>query len=168
MLFVTISFFLAHEFAGEELRHIVELGAGLLVVCVGASLLYSALKRARSDQHSSQCCSCSCTEKQTSTLSKHVPVIGFLIGLVPCPSALAVSLSATKVGSLSQAIFLSLTFAFGVAVTLSTLGIIFTHSADRIEALVPRLERFKPYIPLISPIMVVLLGVVMIGHGVVH
>lgn len=166
ILFVTISFFIAHELAVDELRHFIELSAGIIVVLCGASLFYNAFRLSKKEHGHHTCCSCACGKKSPST--KHLPLVGFLIGLVPCPSAMAVSLSATKIGSFGQAMFLSFLFAFGVAVTLSSIGIVITHSSYKIGAASQTLDRLKRFLPFISPVMVTALGVVMIIHSSAH
>jgi nickel/cobalt exporter len=62
-------------------------------------------------------------EREPSTLPELVSV-GFLTGLIPCPSALAILLSAVAVHQLSVGIWLVVAFSVGSATTMSTLGVL--------------------------------------------
>ncbi|MCY0887662.1 MAG: sulfite exporter TauE/SafE family protein [Alicyclobacillaceae bacterium] len=62
-------------------------------------------------------------EREPSTLPELVSV-GFLTGLIPCPSALAILLSAVAVHQMSVGIWLVVAFSVGSATTMSTLGVL--------------------------------------------
>jgi ABC-type nickel/cobalt efflux system permease component RcnA len=142
---------------------LVELCAGLIVSLCGIALFCRAVRHRRGARHS-DCCSCN----HAPPGNKHLPLIGFLIGLVPCPGAIAVSLYATKTDSFMQALLLSLLFALGVAVTLSGLGMLITHSSHKAGGYSGKLASFKHVLPFISPAMINTLGLIMIFHSSTH
>lgn len=170
LVFVSASFFLAHEVAADEVRHMVELTMGAVVVIIALSLLVRVLKVRRRKGtalgivHDS-CGSCGCSGH----ISK-VPlsVVGFLIGIVPCPSALAICLSATKAGSYWDAMFLSSLFALGVATTISALGMAITHSSGQITQYLIGSGRVARFMEILSPLIVLALGILMMFHAAAH
>jgi ABC-type nickel/cobalt efflux system permease component RcnA len=163
---VTASFFFAHDLASEEMRHTIELGAGVVITCVGVHLLIRAIrslrKRARAlpeDHIGSNSCRCS------SCHDHHLSLVGFLLGIVPCPSALAVCLSSAGVSSYGEALNLSLLFAFGVAVTIAAIGVAIAHSSGRVMNKAAESRKIAAVLQLLSPSTIVILGLFMIIHA---
>jgi ABC-type nickel/cobalt efflux system permease component RcnA len=170
LAFVSASFFRAHEVAAEKFRHHVELAMGCAVVLISLTLI-TRVVRARyqrgadrgTSHHSGSSCGCRAHQNKVP-----LSVVGFLIGIVPCPSAVAICLSATKVGSYTSAILLSGLFALGVAMTISILGVTITHSSGRITQYLMGSEKLSRFMELLSPTIVLILGILMIFHAFGH
>jgi nickel/cobalt exporter len=173
VLFVSASFFIAHELAGEEIRRWAEVGAGGLIVAISIYLLIQGINtqhrkstglRVQHESAHKPGSSCGCVNhKRGASLS----TVGFLIGLVPCPSALAVCLSASYTSSFFDAIFLCFLFALGVAVTLSAIGLAITHSSDRVVHYFAGFRKLAFLLRILSPLAILMVGLLMVGHGLV-
>jgi ABC-type nickel/cobalt efflux system permease component RcnA len=53
--------------------------------------------------------------------------LGVSGGLLPCPSALVLMLSAISLGRIGYGLILTVVFSFGLAATLTTVGLIFLY-----------------------------------------
>ena len=170
LTFVSASFFVAHEVAAEEFRHQVELVMGGVVVVIALSLIVRIVRARRRKGtalgivHES-CASCSCSAHQSKV---PLSLVGFLIGIVPCPSAVAICLSATRAGSYWDAIFLSSLFALGVATTISILGVTITHSSGRVARYLIGSGRISRLMEIVSPVVILALGMLMMIHATSH
>jgi nickel/cobalt exporter len=170
LVFVSASFFVAHEVTADAFRHQVELVMGCIVVTIALSLLVRVVRNRRSGKKTigiarDSCSSCGCSAHHNKV---PLSLVGFLIGIVPCPSAVAICLSATRAGSYSNAILLSGLFALGVATTISILGMTITHSSGRITNYLTGSGRISRLMELLSPIIVLTLGMLMILHASTH
>lgn len=115
-------------------------------------------------------------EKQSATLHHHgdgkmhsheVPeaitwrsliALGVSGGLVPCPDAIAILLVAIAINRIMLGLMLIVSFSLGLAVVLIVIGLLMVNSR-RLFDRVGFLDRFAPVMPIVSAVIVVLLGV---------
>jgi ABC-type nickel/cobalt efflux system permease component RcnA len=90
-------------------------------------------------------------------------LIGLLVGLIPCPSALALAASTATLGTLAEALSVAFIFGFGVAASLLLIGVMITCSSQKIKEL-KGMERLTKYLRLIGPIMLSILGLMILFH----
>jgi ABC-type nickel/cobalt efflux system permease component RcnA len=85
-------------------------------------------------------------------------------GVAPCPAALVVLLAAVALNQVAYGIFVIVAFSFGLAATLTGLGIAVVRGASWLQGR-PQFERFVTYGPLVSATVISLIGAVMVGQG---
>ncbi len=164
LVFAYFSFFLAHGLMDGHIRELFEMGVGTLLVAIGiAGLCMAVWSREKTRQGD-----CSCCGSQKSDESKHLlPGVGFLIGLIPCPTVIALALSSVGFTGHLSVLFLSVAFGLGVALALATLGVLVTHLAVRVTTL-PRLQALTRIGVYIGPLSFVIVGSLLLLHTVSH
>ena len=85
-------------------------------------------------------------------------------GIAPCPAALVVLLAAMALNQVTYGIFVIVAFSFGLAATLTGLGIGVVRGASWLQAR-RGFERFVRYGPLVSAIVISTIGAYMVGQG---
>lgn len=88
-------------------------------------------------------------------------------GVAPCPAALVVLLAAIAQNVVAYGIVVIVFFSFGLAATLTGLGVGVVRGASWLSAR-PRFERFARYGPLVSAVVIAVIGSVMVGRGFVE
>lgn len=85
-------------------------------------------------------------------------------GAAPCPAAIVVMLAALRLHQVGYGFVLIVLFSLGLAATLTALGIAIVHGSG----LLSRGERFRDVVaagPLISAVVISLVGALMVGQG---
>jgi nickel/cobalt transporter (NicO) family protein len=100
----------------ERLYPWLTLVSGVLVVGVGASVLWKRLRHRRVHDHDHH------GHKHDSSV-RGLLGVGVAAGLLPCPSALVVLLSAIALHRVGFGLALIVAFSFGLAVTISAIGL---------------------------------------------
>ena len=85
-------------------------------------------------------------------------------GVAPCPAALVVLLAAVALNQVAYGIFVIVAFSFGLAATLTGLGIAVVRGASWLQGR-PQFERFVTVGPLVSAIVIATIGAIMVGQG---
>jgi ABC-type nickel/cobalt efflux system permease component RcnA len=85
-------------------------------------------------------------------------------GIAPCPAALVVLLAAIALDQVAYGVFVIVAFSFGLAATLTGLGIAVVRGASWLHGR-PAFERFLRFGPLASAIVIATIGAVMVGQG---
>jgi ABC-type nickel/cobalt efflux system permease component RcnA len=85
-------------------------------------------------------------------------------GVAPCPAALVVLLAALALNEVAYGTFVIVAFSFGLAATLTGLGIAVVRGASWLQGR-KQFERFVTYGPLVSATVISLIGAVMVGQG---
>jgi len=85
-------------------------------------------------------------------------------GIAPCPAALVVLLAAISLDETAYGILVIVAFSFGLAATLTGLGIGVVRGAAWLSGR-PRFETFVRYGPLVSACIIATIGSVMVGEG---
>jgi hypothetical protein len=85
-------------------------------------------------------------------------------GIAPCPAALVVLLAALALNEVTYGIFVIIAFSFGLAATLTGLGIGVVRGASWLQGR-RGFEFFMRYGPLVSALMISTIGAYMVGQG---
>lgn len=89
--------------------------------------------------------------------------LGVSGGLVPCPSALVLLLSAVAIGRTGFGLLLLIAFSFGLALVLISIGAAVIYAARFVPAFSVTENRFFKLIPVLSAVVIVCVGVLMTG-----
>jgi nickel/cobalt transporter (NicO) family protein len=109
----------------ERLYPWLTVASGLLVVAVGVSVLRSRLRHRRAHSHGHDEHHHHGHDHEHGELTKRGLVgIGVAAGLLPCPSALVVLLSAIALHRVGLGLALIVAFSFGLAVTITGVGLV--------------------------------------------
>jgi nickel/cobalt exporter len=100
----------------ERLYPWLTLASGLLVIAVGASVFWSRWRHRRAHEHPH--------EHGHEHAERGIFGIGVAAGLLPCPSALVVLLSAIALHRIGFGLALILAFSLGLAATITTIGLL--------------------------------------------
>lgn len=84
--------------------------------------------------------------------------MGISGGMVPCPSALVMLLSAIALGRVGFGLVMVLVFSLGLAGTLTALGLMLVSARHLFERL-PTQVRLARLLPAVSALLITLLGV---------
>ena len=119
-----VTLLLSRFIVPEQLYPWLTLASGVLVVGVGAAVLAGRVRRARTHDH----------HHHHSHDHSHSPDHGFgrggllgvgvAAGLLPCPSALVVLLSAIALNRVGFGLALIVAFSVGLAATITTIGLV--------------------------------------------
>lgn len=90
--------------------------------------------------------------------------LGVSGGLVPCSGALMVLLAAISLGQYARGIALIFIFSLGMATVLVSMGLAIVKTADYTSQAFPEAP-WQRYVPLISAILVTLLGCLLLGRA---
>ncbi len=86
--------------------------------------------------------------------------LGISGGLLPCPSALVLMLSAISLGRIGYGLVLTLVFSFGLAATLTTVGLLFLYIGKAVGGTAFANNRLIKALPVFSAFVVASLGAV--------
>jgi len=86
-------------------------------------------------------------------------------GIAPCPAALVVLLAALAFNEVLYGIFVIVAFSFGLATTLTGLGIAVVRGAGWLQRR-PQFDSFVRFGPLVSAAVISTIGAIMVGQGV--
>ncbi|MEX0595521.1 MAG: sulfite exporter TauE/SafE family protein [Candidatus Paceibacterota bacterium] len=165
-IFANLSFYFAHSIQADYLQKILEVSISILLIIGGSVGIIIARKNTNRHQLTNKSCSCCGSKSKKSIANKlFLPGAGFLIGLIPCPTAIALAVSSVGFSNQNQVFLLSLMFGLGVALTLGLIGLFVTHSSEKLEKLVivKRLSKIANYI---SPAVFLIIGLMLLSHSV--
>jgi len=97
---------------------------------------------------------------------KSLVALGASGGLVPCPSALVLLLSAISIGRTGFGLLLLLSFSLGLALVLMAMGLVVVYAKN----LFPERKSDKPnpffqYMPVVSAAIIFVIGIVLTGNS---
>ena len=95
---------------------------------------------------------------------KSLLVLGISGGLLPCPSALVMLLSASALGNIGLGMTLVVAFSLGLALVLSAIGLILVYAKQNFHKLPKQITAVK-FLPAISALFVMLLGLGITGDA---
>jgi len=138
----------------EQLYPWLTLVSGLLVVLVGAGVLRSRVRKAHSHSHGPK-----------NVGWKGLLGMGAAAGLIPCPSALVVLLAAISQHEVALGLLLIVAFSFGLATTLTALGLAVVSARKLIPARLAA-GRIASALPAASALLIVGVGCVLTANAV--
>lgn len=144
-----IALFASQYFLPEQSYPILSFVSGLTIGIVGLSLLR---KRLHSDSH---CHSHAHAHSPTSFSS--LVKLGIAGGLIPCPSALVMLLSAVALHQISYGLFLVGGFSLGLASVLVILGVVAIYARQWLERL-PQTDQVLQKLSILSAIVIMVIG----------
>ncbi len=90
---------------------------------------------------------------------RNLLALGISGGLVPCPSALVLLLSAIAIGRVGFGLMLVLAFSLGLAAVLTALGLLLIYAKQWFEKLqLPKPKRLLRILPALSAFLISLIG----------
>jgi nickel/cobalt exporter len=95
---------------------------------------------------------------------KSLLLLGISGGLLPCPSALVMLLSASALGNVGLGMTLVVAFSLGLALVLSAIGLILVYAKRNFDKLPKQIAAVK-FMPAISAVLVMFLGLGIAGEG---
>jgi nickel/cobalt transporter (NicO) family protein len=135
----------------EQLYPWLSLGAGLLVVGVGATILRRRIAARHHHHHHHH-------HHDEAMTPRSLLALGISGGLIPCPSALVVMLGSIALDRTAFGLVLVVAFSTGLAATVTAVGLVALH-ARRLLGRVPSSRPLFRWIPVASAGTVTLLGV---------
>ena len=96
---------------------------------------------------------------------KSLLVLGISGGLLPCPSALVMLLSASALGNVGLGMTLVVAFSLGLALVLSAIGLILVYAKRNFDRLPKQIAAVK-FMPAISAVLVMFLGLGITGEAI--
>lgn len=164
--------------ADEQAHQWIEIGSAFLILLTGAWLLRRAFKNRKFNQDCADdtTASCNCRQHQ-SPIDENKPVsfgvvslLGISSGLIPCPTALAVLLSAMTAGHFFGGLWTVCLFSLGLAVTLCAVALaaaFVAKSSVKINFLQRlNLARWTAAMPLVSAWIITGSGIFMLFRAV--
>jgi nickel/cobalt exporter len=161
----------------EDLYPWLNLVSGLLVLGVGASVVRSRVRRARTPAHVHHRHDHDHDHGHADDHGHHhdhgdlrpraLLAMGASAGLIPCPSALVVLLGAVAQHQIGLGMVLIVAFSFGLAATLTALGLLVV-AAGRVSTRLSgaRAGRVLAVLPALSSVAIVAVGLVLTAQAV--
>lgn len=98
---------------------------------------------------------------------KSLVALGISGGLLPCPSALVMLLSASALGNIGLGMTLVVAFSLGLALVLSAIGLILVYAKQKFDRLPKQITVVK-ILPAISAVLVMFLGLGITGKAMLQ
>jgi nickel/cobalt exporter len=163
-----VALVLSHYVLPEQLYPWLNLVSGLLVVGVGLAVLRSRIRR-RAHQHHHHHHDHDHAHHHHPTAESLRPrallAMGASAGLIPCPSALVVLLSAVAQHQIALGLLLIVAFSAGLAMTLTALGVAVV-GASRAAPRLPVPGTAVAALPTLSALAIVTVGLVLTAQAV--
>jgi len=144
-----IALFASQYVLPEQSYPILSFVSGLTIGILGLSLLR---KRLHSDSHSH-----SHAHAHSPTSLSSLVKLGIAGGLIPCPSALVMLLSAVALHQISYGLFLVGGFSLGLASVLVILGVVAIYARQWLERL-PQTDQVLQKLSILSAIVIMVIG----------
>lgn len=155
-----VTLYLSHYILPETLYPWLSAISGLLVVLIGVSLVWSRLRKGQVADHIHEG-NPGLVHSHGGRTHSHLPpgadgnrvtgrsllTLGVSGGLIPCPSALILLLGAISLGRLEVGIVLVVAFSLGLAVVLTSIGLLLVYARRFFER-----TSFSPRIPRLLPV----------------
>ena len=160
-----VTLFASHYILPEQILPWLSILSGIMVVVIGLNLFFSRLyHHDHHHHHDHDHDHDHHHDHDHSHLDANEPVtwrsllaLGISGGLVPCPSALVLLLSAIATGRIGFGLVLVLAFSLGLASVLTGLGLLLVYAKRRFEHL-PKPIRLMRVLPTLSALFISLLG----------
>jgi len=97
--------------------------------------------------------------------TRQLLLLGITSGLIPCPAALVVLLSAIALHRIALGFFLIVAFSVGLAAVLIAIGLLMVHAGRFVSRLSPNSDLIRRRLPLISAVFITIVGVVVVAQS---
>ncbi len=176
-----VMFFASAYILPERLMPVLSFVSGLLVLLIGLSLFKSRLlsilgyETGGHDHHGESSHEHAdlpenFTHTHGGSTHTHIPpqqvtwrnllALGISGGLLPCPSALVLMLSAINIGRVGYGIVLTIAFSFGLAATLTAVGLVFLYGGKIFDSPTLSSSRIVKLLPVFSALVIAGVGAV--------
>ncbi|MBW4632532.1 MAG: sulfite exporter TauE/SafE family protein [Iphinoe sp. HA4291-MV1] len=170
-----VTLFASHFILPERVYPWLSFVSGVMVVAIGLNLFFSYLyshhhhhhhhhgehdhhhHHHHHDEHDHHHHHSHLPPKDSPVTWRRLLALGISGGLVPCPSALVLLLSAIAMGRVGFGLVLVLVFSLGLASVLTGLGLLLVYAKGRFEQL-PKQIRLMRVLPAMSALLISLLG----------
>jgi nickel/cobalt transporter (NicO) family protein len=154
----------------ERLYPWLTLLSGVMILVIGATLIFTRMRSAfhshgheHEDGHSHGL-------GKTGLGQRNVVLLGITGGLIPCPAALVVLLSALSLHRVAYGMLLIFAYSVGLAIVLSGIGILFASGTALVSRVRPRVSlrgigRAASLIPVASAAVVVMAGIALTAQA---
>jgi ABC-type nickel/cobalt efflux system permease component RcnA len=149
-----VTLLLSHFVVPERLYPWLTAVSGLLVIAVGASVFWNRWQHRRGHRHGDA----QAHHHEHDHSTREILGIGVAAGVLPCPSALVVLLSAIALHRVGFGLALILAFSAGLAATITAVGLLAV-LARRAFKRVPLDGRFARALPAVSALVILAVGI---------
>jgi nickel/cobalt exporter len=153
-----VTLLLSQWIVPDRLYPWLDLSAGLMVVGVGAVVLFARARHARAHHHGHE------HHHHHAHEQRSLLAVGISGGLLPCPSALVVLLAAISLHRVAFGLLLVVAFSVGLALAITAVGL----AAVLAKSAFGRFDgrgRVLSMLPALSALVIVLAGVAMIARA---
>jgi len=152
-----VGLILAEYIVPEYYTPFISLLSGLIIVVIGIWLFIRKLIE-RGDHHHHH------HHHHEAPSKRQLLLMGISGGIVPCPSATVVMLTALAIGRIALGLGLIAFFSIGLALVLIVIGMLTVRASSIIDR-VPKSDFIMRWLPLVSAIIVTVLGLAIIYRG---
>ncbi len=145
----------------EKLYPAIQFLSGLTIVAIGLSLFVKRFRRGRSAEHGH---SHAVEVPETAPTASALLALGVSGGILPCPSALVVLLSAIALHRVGFGLVLIVAFSAGLAAVLSGIGILVVRAGKLLSRFEPA-GRWARRLPAFSALLIGVLGLVIAARA---
>ena len=177
-----VTLFLSQYIMPDKISKVLGIVSGLTIVYLGGMLLYRRFKGLQANEggddpgHGHSHSHGGVMHTHDRNTHSHVPegdvtfkslmALGASGGLVPCPSALVLLLSAISIGRTGFGLLLLVSFSLGLALVLMAMGLVVVYAKN----LFPARKAAKPnaffqYMPVLSAAIIFAIGIVLTGNS---
>lgn len=165
-----LTLFASRYIVAESLYPWLNLISGVIVIIIGVNLLIRRLPHTHhhhehhhhhhhhSHHHEHEHHHHHLPPENTPITWHSLIALGVSGGIVPCPSAMVLLLSAIATGHIGFGLILVLSFSLGLAGVLTAIGLLLVYCKNRFEKL-PKTSLYFRFIPIASAICICLIGV---------
>jgi nickel/cobalt exporter len=154
-----VTLLLSQWIVPDRLYPWLDVSAGLMVVGVGAAVLYGRARHALAHRHGHHH-----DHHHEHGERRSLVAVGISGGLLPCPSALVVLLAAISLHRVAYGMLLVVAFSLGLALAITGVGLVALF-AKRAFGRFDGRGRALAVLPAISALVIVLAGVVMVARA---
>jgi ABC-type nickel/cobalt efflux system permease component RcnA len=97
--------------------------------------------------------------------ARQLLILGITGGMIPCPAALVVLLSAVALHRIALGFFLIIAFSVGLAAVLIGTGLLMVHAGRLISRWNPNSQLFRRYLPLVSAVFITTVGLALLAQS---
>jgi ABC-type nickel/cobalt efflux system permease component RcnA len=155
-----VTLLLSQWIVPDRLYPWLDLSAGLMVVGVGAAVLFSRARHAHAHRHGHHHHHHHHHEHDRRSLL----AVGISGGLLPCPSALVVLLAAITLHRVAFGLLLVLAFSLGLALAITGVGLVAVLAKSAFSRFDGK-GRALAVLPAVSALVIVLAGVAMVARA---
>jgi nickel/cobalt transporter (NicO) family protein len=158
-------------FVPQNLSHLLQLLSGLIITIIGVRMIYQKIYPpiivlgTVGHRHSETCTHhhSHYNANKTPTSLSRLFSLGFFTGMIPCPSALTILLTAISAGQVSIGLALVSSFSLGSAIAMSTIGVLVVRAGESIK----QLEKWRiiDTLTFLSSTLIVCIGVFIVWQS---